>query len=57
MPRFDLRQDDGTLHPLASFKVLAVMCHPSNLVPARKNAWDHREGDWWVTASPAAGNG
>ena len=30
MPRFDLRQDDGTLHPLASFKVLAVMCHPTN---------------------------
>src|SRR4029079_13984788 len=36
MPRFDLRQDDGTLHPLASFKVLAVMCHPSNLVLREK---------------------
>ncbi len=28
MPRFDLRQNDGTLDPLASFKVLAVMCDP-----------------------------
>jgi len=36
MPRFDLRQDDGTLHPLASFKVLAVMCHPSNRVLREK---------------------
>ena len=36
MPRFDLRQDDGTLHPLASFKVLAVMLHPSNLVLREK---------------------
>lgn len=30
MPRFDLRQNDGTLDPLAPFKVLAVMCHPKN---------------------------
>jgi hypothetical protein len=31
MPRFDLRQDDGTLDPLAPFKVLVVMCHPNSL--------------------------
>lgn len=36
MPRFDLRQDDGTLDPLASFKVLAVMCHPDNRVRREK---------------------
>jgi hypothetical protein len=32
MPRFDLRQDDGTLDPLAPFKVLAVMCHPTSMI-------------------------
>lgn len=31
MPRYDLRQDRG-LHPLAPFKVLAVMCHPGDRV-------------------------
>ena len=36
MPRFDLRQDDGTLDPLAPFKVLAVMCHPNNLAQREK---------------------
>ena len=36
MPRFDLRQDDGTLHPLAPFKVLAVMCHPSDRIRREK---------------------
>jgi len=36
MPRFDLRQDDGTLDPLASFKVLAVMCHPNHLTQREK---------------------
>jgi hypothetical protein len=32
MPLFDLRQDDGTLDPLAPFKVLTVMCHPDDLI-------------------------
>jgi hypothetical protein len=32
MPHFDLRQDDGTLDPLADFKVLTVMCHPNNRI-------------------------
>jgi hypothetical protein len=32
MPRFDLRQDDGTIDPLAPFKVLTVMCHPNNRI-------------------------
>lgn len=36
MPRFDLRQDDGTLDPLASFTVLAVMCYPDNRVRREK---------------------
>ena len=36
MPRFDLRQNDGTLDPLASFKVLAVMCHPNHLTQREK---------------------
>jgi len=36
MPRFDLRQDDGTLDPLASFKVLAVMCGPHDRVLREK---------------------
>jgi hypothetical protein len=36
MPRFDLRQDDGTLDPLAPFKVLAVMCHPTNRIQREK---------------------
>jgi hypothetical protein len=36
MPRFDLRQNDGTLHPLAPFKVLAVMCHPKNRIQREK---------------------
>ncbi len=36
MPRFDLRQNDGTLHPLASFKVLAVMCHPRHRTQREK---------------------
>ena len=36
MPRFDLRQDDGTLHPLAPFKVLAVMCHPIDRIRREK---------------------
>ena len=31
MPRFDLREDDTSLDPLAPFKVLAVMCHPTSL--------------------------
>jgi len=31
MPLFDLRQDDETLDPLSTFKVLAVMCHPKSL--------------------------
>ena len=36
MPRFDLRQDDGTLDPLAPFKVLTVMCHPQNRIQREK---------------------
>jgi hypothetical protein len=36
MPRFDLRQKDGTVHPLAPFKVLAVMCHPTNRIQREK---------------------
>jgi hypothetical protein len=36
MPRFDLRLDDGTLDPLASFKVLAVICHPHNRILREK---------------------
>ena len=32
MPRFDLRQDDETLKPLAPFQVLAVMCCPSDRI-------------------------
>jgi hypothetical protein len=32
MPIFDLRQSDRTLDPLASFKVLTVMCHPNDRV-------------------------
>lgn len=36
MPHFDLHQDEGTLDPLASFKVLAVMCHPTNRVQREK---------------------
>jgi hypothetical protein len=36
MPRFDLRQDDGTFDPLASFKVLAVMCGPHDRVLREK---------------------
>ncbi len=30
MPIFDLRDQGGGLHPLAPFKVLAVMCHPND---------------------------
>jgi len=36
MPRFDLREDDGTLDPLATFKVLAVMCHPTDPIQREK---------------------
>jgi hypothetical protein len=36
MPRFDLRQDDETLDPLASFKVLTVMCHPNKSLQREK---------------------
>src|SRR5262245_10678378 len=36
MPLFDLRQDDGTLDPLAPFKVLTVMCHPNNRIQREK---------------------
>jgi hypothetical protein len=36
MPIFNLRQDDGTLHPLAAFKVLAVMCHPNDRIQREK---------------------
>ena len=36
MPRFDLRQDEGTLDPLAIFKVLAVMCHPNDRIQREK---------------------
>ena len=36
MPRFDLRQDDGTLDPLAPSKVLTVMCHPNNRIQREK---------------------
>lgn len=32
MPRFDLRQDDDTLKPLAPFQVLAVMCCPTDRI-------------------------
>jgi len=31
MPRFDIRKNDTTLDDLAPFKVLAVMCHPTDL--------------------------
>ncbi len=30
MPTFDLRDQSRGLHPLAPFKVLAVMCHPTD---------------------------
>ena len=30
MPRFDLREDEDTLEPLAPFQVLAVMCYPND---------------------------
>jgi hypothetical protein len=30
MPLFDLRIDEKTLHRMAPFKVLAVMCHPND---------------------------
>jgi hypothetical protein len=36
MPRFDLRQSDGTLEPLAPFKALAVMCHPNDRIQREK---------------------
>jgi hypothetical protein len=36
MPLFDLRQNDGTLNPLAPFKVLAVMCHPNARIRREK---------------------
>jgi len=36
MPRCDLRQDDGTLDPLAPSKVLTVMCHPNNRIQREK---------------------
>jgi hypothetical protein len=36
MPRFDLREDDGTLDPLAPFKVLTVMCHPNDPIQREK---------------------
>jgi hypothetical protein len=36
MPRFELRQDNGTLDPLAPFKVLTVMCHPNNRMQREK---------------------
>lgn len=36
MPRFDLRQDDGTLDPLAPFKVLTVMCYPNSRIQREK---------------------
>jgi hypothetical protein len=32
MPRFDLRQDDETLKPLAPFQMLAVMCCPTDRI-------------------------
>ena len=30
------RQEDGTLDPLAPFKVLTVMCHPNNRIQREK---------------------
>jgi len=36
MPRFDLRQDDGTLDALAPFKVLTAMCHPNDRLQREK---------------------
>jgi hypothetical protein len=36
MPRFDLCQKDGTLDPLAPFKVLTVMCCPNNRIRREK---------------------
>jgi hypothetical protein len=36
MPLFDLRQDDGTLDPLAPFNVLAVMSHPNDRIRREK---------------------
>ena len=54
MPQFDLRNKDGKIDPLAPFKVLAVMCHPTSrlrreqvLAPIQKET---RQG----TASTAA---
>lgn len=32
MPRFDLRQDQDTFKPLASFQVLTVMCCPTDRI-------------------------
>jgi len=52
MPRFDLRQDDGTLDPLAPSKVLTVMCHPNNRIQ-RENAGKHPESDRGGKASPS----
>jgi hypothetical protein len=36
MPRFVLRQDDGTLDALAPFKVLTAMCHPNDRLQREK---------------------
>jgi hypothetical protein len=44
MPRFDLCQKDGMLHPLAPFKVLAVMCHPKNRIQREKMVGNIEQG-------------
>jgi hypothetical protein len=36
VPRIELREEHGTLDPLASFKVLAVMCHPNSRIGREK---------------------
>jgi hypothetical protein len=47
VPLFDLRQDDGTVDPLAFFKVLTVMCHPNNLARREKMLGNIQKETGW----------
>jgi len=40
MPRFDLRQDEESLKPLAAFRVLAVMCRPMDRIKRERMMGD-----------------
>jgi len=40
MPRFDLRQDEESLKPLAAFQVLAVMCRPMDRIKRERMMGD-----------------